>query len=376
MAASRTFERWVLATYLLLASCAESDGGSDLGSTAAEGPAADDAVDEPTEPDSTPADSDTDEDDTSPPSDPVSPSSAAADAGAVEPPTVNPLPVTPVVPALPTAPVTAMPTAPAAPTIPPVTPAPTVPDAGTSEPTPEPAPVGPDWPFDAMNDPIENPLTCPESEPAQGDGCSDESLVCKYGSEIDCRSRWFCSSGQWYLNYGPRDCPESCPSAEPAEGDPCDVDRAVCDYGDDPACTAQWLCWEGTWARTFQGDCEVATTCPEVPPETGDPCGLEEVTPVGGLCIWEGATLCSCSCYWESGATSATMTWSCAIISADLPPDYLTACPRHPPDPGSACDTSSGCGYVSADECVEQGTGTTFANCVDGAWVLSDSEMF
>jgi hypothetical protein len=247
-----------------------------------------------------------------------------------------------------------------------------VPDAGPSEP----APVDPDWPFDAMNDPIENPVTCPELEPAQGDGCSSETLVCKYGSEIDCRSRWQCVSGQWYLNYGARDCPESCPAAEPAEGDPCDVDRAVCDYGDDPACSAQWLCWEGTWARTFQGDCEVATTCPEAPPETGDPCTLEEVTPVGGLCIWEGATLCSCGCYWEGGATSATMTWSCAIISADFPPDYLTACPRHPPEAGSPCDTSSGCGYVSADECVEQGTGTTFANCVDGAWVLSDSEMF
>jgi hypothetical protein len=180
------------------------------------------------------------------------------------------------------------------------------------------------------------------------------------------------------LNFGPRDCPESCPADEPVEGDPCDIDRAVCDFGDEPACAAQWLCWEGLWARTFYGDCEVDTSCPETPPETGADCELSEVTPVGGLCVYEGGSLCGCSCYWEEGATEATMSWSCTIVSAEYPPSYLTSCPRQMPEAGSPCGSTntSTCGYPNGDACLEQGTGFTLANCEAGQWVLSDDEMF
>jgi hypothetical protein len=254
------------------------------------------------------------------------------------------------------------------------------PDSGLSdepEPPPEPEPVepevDPDWPFDAMNDPIENPTTCPEVEPVTGQGCSEASLVCKYGSELNCRSRWICQeSGTWILNYGPRDCPESCPDTEPAEGDPCEVDRAVCDFGEDPACAAQWLCWEGVWARTFAGDCTVETTCPETPPESGATCTVDEVTPPGGKCIYEGGSICGCGCSWfEESELAPTIAWWCSIVSSEYPPDYLTACPVEVPEPGTPCDTGVTCGYPNNDMCTERYAGSTLASCVDGVWALS-----
>jgi hypothetical protein len=246
------------------------------------------------------------------------------------------------------------------------------PDAGPpDEAEPQPGPE-PQSAFDAMNDPVENDIQCPEEEPFAGDTCPAYSLVCKYGSEVDCRSRWVCSGdGSWSLNYGPRDCPEVCPEAEPVEGELCEVESAVCDYGDSAQCRAQWLCFEERWARTFYGDCSEQTTCPEAPPETGEACTLEEFTPMGDICIYEGGALCACSCYWEGEVLR--QQWSCNIVTTGFPPSYLTACPKLLPEVGSDCDetNTSTCGYVTAEECAAPGTGTTLANCVDGQWTHS-----
>lgn len=356
MIGSRRTGRYLVGV-LLLAACAETDDGDGLRSHGDQGPSPDAAAPPAAEPEPVAPEPEADEED------------AAATPEPAEPPEPDvTVPVTPPsnTPAVPS---TATPVAP--PPIP-VVPAPSI-DAGL-EPEPEPEPVDvpePDPLVDAMGDPVENPTVCPEAEPREGESCDQGSLVCKYGSALDCRNRLICSNGTWFLEYGPRDCPESCPDVEPSEGDPCDVDRAVCDFGEDPSCAAQWLCWEGLWARTFTGDCALDTICPESPPETGSACELSEVTERGGRCIYEGGSLCGCSCSWFDEEEAPTIAWNCTIVPATYPPSYLTACPLDVPEPGTPCDTGSTCGYPLNDMCMEPYAGATLANCVDGLWALS-----
>lgn len=246
-------------------------------------------------------------------------------------------------------------------------------DPPAPEPPPEPEPVvEPSLPLDAMNDPIENDAVCPGDEPAEGDPCPEYRLVCKYGSELYCRSRWICASdGTWWPDYGPRDCPESCPESEPVEGDPCDVANAVCDFGDAANCRAQWLCFEGVWGRTFYGDCQDTTVCPEAQPDNGTECELTEVTPLAGRCIYQGGAVCGCGCSWQGDALSTQ--WNCWYSPAGYPPSYLTACPPEQPEPGSECgpNNTSTCGYPAGDQCAAPDVGYLLANCVEGQWVIT-----
>lgn len=345
-----------------LAGCGKSGDGSELGSTAsdeASGDAA--ALDSEPEPVSTPEDDD-----------------VVAEATAPDPTVEVPVPSTTVVtPALPDASAPPAPEPVSNPTpVVPTAPIPAVVVDSGLVPEPEPAApepsVDPDWPFDAMNDPIENPAECPAEAPGEFDTCNDANLVCKYGSEIDCRSRYLCSeNGMWYLEYGPRDCPEVCPEAEPVEGDPCDVEKAVCDFGDTPSCTAQWMCWDGTWALLYAAECDATAFCPSEQPVAGDPCTVEEARATTGRCIYPGGASCGCGCTWFGEETAPTIEWYCSITSAQYPPEYITACPSEVPEEGTPCDTGSTCGYPLNDMCSEPYAGSTLANCVDFAWVLS-----
>jgi len=228
------------------------------------------------------------------------------------------------------------------------------------------------WELDSMDDPIENPATCPTDEPTMGEGCPAYNLVCKYGDTPDCRSRWICSSNEtWFQEFGMRDCPSICPESEPSEGDACSSNNAQCTYGDNPTCVSQWHCYEGSWALVFPArDCVEDNNCPAEPPRAGFEC---DPIVMGAGCSYETGIHCGCQCTWDDAAMASgmpTTAWGCRTIEAAYPPDYLRACPQEMPEPGTPCDTSSGCGYVEGDICESPDVEVTVARCEDGAWVL------
>ncbi len=263
-------------------------------------------------------------------------------------------------------------------------PAPTAPtptmDAGTPvDPAPGPtSTAAPDsgtpeddgWQLDWMDDPVDNPVVCPADEPAVGDPCPEYELVCKYGDETNCRSRWVCGQNDtWYMQFAKRDCPDVCPADEPTEGDPCDSDLTQCTYGPDPTCRSQWMCFESKWTLVFPAkECAEQNNCPEEPPRVGfdcDPYLFENG------CVYTTAYWCGCNCAWDEEAMSSgipTTRWYCRNIESSFPPDYLRSCPTEVPTDGTPCDTGSTCGYQTLDECNGYGEGTTLANCVDGLW--------
>lgn len=239
-------------------------------------------------------------------------------------------------------------------------------------PTDDDAPPEADPTVDSMGDPIENPIACPDVEPTIGDPC--DASVCKYGSEVDCRSRWVCSSGMWYLEFAKRDCPEVCPETEPSEGDPCSVHQSQCTYGETPECRSHWMCYEEEWwlIRPQRG-CET-NVCPDTAPEDGATCTLDEV---GSGCFYDGAELCGCNCQWwtmdGTELDEPDVKWTCRTVNTSYPPSYLTSCPFEMPEQGTPCDSGSTCGYTIGDQCVE-GFEIMLASCVDGAWDLQQAE--
>lgn len=222
-----------------------------------------------------------------------------------------------------------------------------------------------EWGLDRMDDPIENPVECPAEEPVVGDACS-AILVCKYGSEPDCRSRWTCSGESWWMEYAKRDCSDSCPIEEPTEGAPCEGQSMQCLYGDDPTCRSNWMCYDQQWwLLDAAQECNPGA-CPEEPPLNGLSCN-PEVDPQS--CSYPFAEGCSCSCWWDGDVPH--VEWYCGVTQAGYPPEYLTACPNEQPIEGTFCDSSSTCGYVTLEECKAAGAGTTLANCVENKWVLT-----
>jgi len=238
-------------------------------------------------------------------------------------------------------------------------------DAGPPRPLPE-------FGLDAMDDPIDNPELCPVQAPALGEPCPQYELVCKYGSELFCRSRVICGRNDtWGLFYGARDCPESCPASEPNEGEPCEVDNTQCTFGERPICRSHWLCWQGQWALLRAGrDCESDAYCPQQPPRTGASCEQDEFTPLGEVCIYPGAETCSCGCYLEPGGDTPIRAWNCHVHYADQPPDYLSACPLEPPTIGDACEFDGGsCVFNLTGQCRPGGAGQIRVQCQNLVWV-------
>jgi hypothetical protein len=230
-----------------------------------------------------------------------------------------------------------------------------------------------------MSDLLNNPVVCPSSDPEAGKECPEAGLVCKYGDDPDCRSRWSCTESRfWSLDFAQRDCAEVCPGGEPEQGDDCEADKAQCTYGRSPECRSLWVCWDSKWVVLVEKrDCEADVYCPESTPETGEVCSASEATPNGALCVYEGGAQCSCNCGWgppDEEWEEPEAVWYCGIASAEYDPTYLRACPLAPPAEGTACDTESGCGYVSPDECEVRGSGSTLAQCVSGEWALSSPE--
>ncbi len=227
--------------------------------------------------------------------------------------------------------------------------------------------------IDSMGDPVDNEDGCPGREPEEGGACDDSSLVCKYGPDPDCRSRWVCTEDKaWSLDFAMRDCGEGCPEEEPANGDPCEVDRAQCTYGPSPVCRSLWLCWEHEWSEIVPArDCDAVVECPDDAPETGDACSPEEATPNGELCVYSGAIRCSCSCSWgppDEQWEEPEAAWTCTVISAEFDPEYLTGCPAVAPKEGSQCSTENSCGYRGPEECEGPGAGASLAQCIGGEW--------
>ncbi len=231
---------------------------------------------------------------------------------------------------------------------------------------------------DRMEDPVDNAANCPTQEPTQGSDCPEAGLVCKFGSDPDCRSRWVCDSqNAWTLEFAMRDCGASCPMAEPKPGDPCDVERTQCTYGDAAQCRSLWLCWEEKWARIIgKRDCDADVFCPEVAPETGDECAIDEATPAGGLCVYSGGIRCGCACGWgppDEQWKKPEAQWFCSVVSAQLDPQYLRACPLIPPNEGDACKGDNTCGYVNPTECEARGEGSSLVRCVGDEWTYSEN---
>ncbi len=231
--------------------------------------------------------------------------------------------------------------------------------------------------IDSMGDPVENESACPNTEPEAGDECDEASLVCKYGADPECRSRWICSDdGTWSLDVAMRDCGNDCPTDEPDDGDPCPTDRVQCTYGESATCRSLWLCWQDEWTEIVPGrDCEAEVTCPEATPETGSACSPEEATPEGQLCVYSGGTQCRCECGWgppDADWDEAEASWKCNVIGAEFDPEYLAACPLEPPEQGADCDSESTCGYLGPAECEQRGAGVSVVQCIGGQWEYPD----
>jgi hypothetical protein len=223
-----------------------------------------------------------------------------------------------------------------------------------------------EWGLDNMDDPITNPTECPAAEPSQGEMCT-AGVVCKYGSEPDCRSRWICDSTGWWLEYAMRDCPEACPEQEPTEGAACDRQSMQCSYGESPSCRGNWMCYDAQWWLIAPGgECD-EDSCPAEPPQTGLTCDPNVDSTSG--CMYGQGEACSCYCGWEGNIPR--VQWYCGTTSAGYPPEYLTACPQEQPEEGSPCDSGSTCAYVTMEECEAPGAGTTLANCEEGKWTLT-----
>ncbi len=236
--------------------------------------------------------------------------------------------------------------------------------------------------LDSMRDPIENPDACPVMDPSEGEPCPEYGLICKYGDDPNCRSRWGC--GQvcdpvctealgWQQNYGKRDCPGTCPASEPTAGDPCTSDFTLCTYGDDPACRSEWECKGGAWRVLVKArDCDGSVSCPDEAPLALTTCDASEVTPSGGRCVYQYGAICTCDCLWDLGGAQASglqIHWDCSILTpynGVLDP----SCPLGLPTPGSPCTGDSECSYPAADICEVPNNNTTVARCVSGAWEI------
>lgn len=236
---------------------------------------------------------------------------------------------------------------------------------------------------DSMRDPLVNPEACPAADPEEGTPCPELGLVCKYGEEPDCRSRWGCSqvcdpvcttNFAWEQNFGKRDCPTVCPETEPSAGAPCDSELAVCTYGDDPACRSAWECRGGAWQAPVPArDCDGTVVCPAQAPVSLITCGADEVTPSDGRCVYENGVICACMCIWDIGGAMAQglqIHWSCSIPSATNGV-WNADCPLGVPMEGSACVGEVECSYPAADICEVPNLVLTMARCVSGSWELT-----
>lgn len=236
---------------------------------------------------------------------------------------------------------------------------------------------------DSMRDPIENDPDCPASDPEADSECPEMGLVCKYGSDPDCRSRWVCgqvcdpvcgSELAWAQNYAHRDCPGECPSSEPTPGDPCDMDHELCTFGDDPACRTLWECLDGSWvALVPERDCQSEDVYCAPEPVGFASCDASQVTPPGGRCVYEHGYSCGCSCVWDIGGQDASglqINWYCAIPSP-LTVTVTPRCPLAPPDAGTPCSGDAVCDYAPPDICETYSSALTVASCASGMWEVT-----
>jgi hypothetical protein len=149
------------------------------------------------------------------------------------------------------------------------------------------------------------------------------------------------------------------------------VNDTQCTFGADPVCRSLWLCWEEQWSRLQAGrDCQSETVCPDQPPRTGEFCAQQDFTPLGEVCIYPGAEICSCGCLLEPGSVDPIRAWQCKVHYASQPADYLRACPLDVPTIGEYCEFDGGsCVYNLTDQCHADRSGQIQVQCQNHLWV-------
>jgi hypothetical protein len=228
--------------------------------------------------------------------------------------------------------------------------------------------------------PIVNPPGCPAAEPAANAPCPQQQLGCSYGDDLHCRSHWGCNQlcnpvcSQdlvWELGRSKRDCPGLCPAAEPHEGDSCGSSEIVCTYGDQAACRTEWDCLNGHWtALVGTRDCQSAV-CPDAPVVNGS-CNVDQITPMGGDCVYKYGLACRCNCMVDHGDPAGgpppppfEIRWGC---SYPIPGQAPSTCPLQIPTSGTPCQQSQACPYSREGACTNTATINATATCVSGQW--------
>lgn len=222
----------------------------------------------------------------------------------------------------------------------------------------------------APDDPLVNPTECPPEDPAEGSPCAPFGLVCRYGDDVACRSRWGCSwQGTWSLNFARRDCPGDCPTPAPAEGTACPREAVLCSYGASPECRTVMQCWRGTWSTAAPaGNCEPAYCPVSDTSVNGVAC---DATHEGAYCVYNNSIYCECSCVTIASPEQygGQYTWSCPI---PIPRQPWSACPETLPADGTSCSVEAECYYFASAECTPQARQTvTTATCSSGTWSVT-----
>lgn len=231
--------------------------------------------------------------------------------------------------------------------------------------------------------PIVNPSGCPSTEPTPNTPCPQVQLVCRYGDDLHCRSHWGCAQRcdpvcsqdlVWELGRPKRDCPGLCPNSEPREGDPCGTSELICTYGDQAACRTEWDCVNGHFVPVVRArDCQSAV-CPETPVVTGS-CSVEQITPLGGACVYKYGLSCFCNCIVDHGDPLGGLppppfqiTWGCSYpLGGEAP----STCPLQIPTSGAPCQQNAPCTYFREGACTNTATVNATATCVSGHWQVS-----
>ena len=216
------------------------------------------------------------------------------------------------------------------------------------------------------------PVPCPETEPTDGDSCSDQFprfTSCPYGK--------FCCPGEegncvpdkeYYCDFSVSIthkskhllCSSVCPKMPPAMGDVCNIDsRYDCVYGNSTTCDHQNIygygyekycnCLNGRFSCT-PNTCSLP--CPEIPPDVGDPCadqyffnglygsacnyGLKCCPGEGGDCVYKYEKVCSCfSCDLNVQCTDDKSAINCPSVCPKIPPKTNHDC--HLDSPQYSC---------------------------------------
>jgi hypothetical protein len=207
---------------------------------------------------------------------------------------------------------------------------------GEGSPSPDASPAIDGAAVDAASDAVVGPAApdCPATEPANGDHCSSDGLLCEYGSDYSplCNALFVCGVDTWGAPILYNNTP-MCPTAPPvAPANPAECYATRADVPAGQACSTPVSC-------SYDGSqCTCGVYCPSVPVQF-PPCDPDA-----------GVTQPCCD--------TTKVTWNCF----DGPQYCRTPRPRL----GTPCTAGDSCAIDAPDVCAQ-----TVLTCSMGVWEVA-----